>query len=79
MSFAERITPTKEKLRQANLGRKRDNPPWNKGKKHSIETKNKISAKAKMRVSKAHTEETKNKMKEAWKKRRLKNIIKCDV
>lgn len=24
---------TKEKLRQANLGRKRDNPPWNKGKK----------------------------------------------
>ena len=47
------LTEEQRKLRSE---RHKGKIPWNKGKKHSIETKNKISAKAKMRVSKAHTE-----------------------
>jgi len=49
---------TKEKIRKARLGKKypklsmakKGKPTWNKGKKHSEETKRKISEKAKLRL-----------------------------
>ena len=53
---------TKEKLRQANIGKNKGKTPWNKGKTHSDETKEKMRQ---THLGKTFSDETKEKLRQA--------------